>query len=754
MPLSRQPTFAAYIQQEKLSCFYEFLNNTGGLKVTPSLVSCAHAKLNDKTVETFLIEVSGYVKRMPHESRGAKSNLISQLLRNREISVSDQYSGTFANWLTELDQLYGLNSLDKSKEAERKETERKEAERKEAERKEAERKEAERKQAERKEAERKEAERKEAERKEAERKEAERKEAERKEAERKEAERTKNKAFTVQPAFAFGIQKERIRSLYEFLKNDVGGLKVSPPLTSCSELKISDAAVGTFLTEVSGYVKRMPHEVRGAKTNLVAQLLSIRELSISERYAGTFAEWLKALDRVYGLGASPDSKNESSIPYKLLELGIRLVDPNQGVAEIYWKCQGVQKVVVRRADTGKDVVISDSSAGSCRIDLLDVPLKVLVFFQENPKKTHQEILTLPPLPKQEPDPRRQVPVGPIKIEIFEKDYSITAPSGKLALKWRVVGASSVEIVQRDVNGNITFYSPVAPEAEKMLIDEPAPNTKTFLQAKNGGGEVEKELKLPNPMPFLVGCLGVLVLLAFLIIRSCWPAAPAKAPVKPVAGPEFNVSPKTISPGQKVKITWAIPDGRNVQLDGRAVPDSGSREVSGLRTTTVFVFTWTDASKQSRSFRLNVPVESAPQNPANAAPPSSAQAVTAQALTMDFSVSPTSLPAGGGGVVIRWKVTNAASVSLDGQTVNPQGESAVSDITADRSFTLLARDSEGRETRKTLSVTVAQKPNAPVSIDPFVAFQKNCEATGIPADTCRRKAQECKRTGIPADACPF
>ncbi|HEX4478815.1 MAG TPA: right-handed parallel beta-helix repeat-containing protein [Polyangiaceae bacterium] len=99
------------------------------------------------------------------------------------------------------------------------------------------------------------------------------------------------------------------------------------------------------------------------------------------------------------------------------------------------------------------------------------------------------------------------------------------------------------------------------------------------------------------------------------------------------------------------------------------------------------------------------------------------------VILSFSATPPNLPAGGGAVTLAWKVTGAASLSIDSGVGKVTGNSVSVNITATTVFTLTATNTEGTVTATT-AAGIGQNPStdgdryvamvAPTGSESFIA----------------------------------
>jgi uncharacterized repeat protein (TIGR01451 family) len=168
---------------------------------------------------------------------------------------------------------------------------------------------------------------------------------------------------------------------------------------------------------------------------------------------------------------------------------------------------------------------------------------------------------------------------------------------------------------------------------------------------------------------------------------------------------FTATPATITVGSKTTLNWNSTNATQAFINNGVgnVAVDGSTEVSPLVSTT-YKLTLTGAGNQTIDCQVPVTV--------------SADPVPVCEL---FTASPSSLPHGGGNVVLNWKVSQATSVNISPTVgaVNLVGSTNVA-VTQSTNFNLTARDANNDEVSCSVPVTVAGS-NPPLTCSDNVNF---------------------------------
>lgn len=186
------------------------------------------------------------------------------------------------------------------------------------------------------------------------------------------------------------------------------------------------------------------------------------------------------------------------------------------------------------------------------------------------------------------------------------------------LQWRITGAVSATL-----NGQ-----PINPSMGTLTVTPPETTTYTIVATSGGCSPQTTQSQVtvtvntgPNP-------------------GSC-PAITS-----------FNASPSCVLPGQPATLSWAVTNSDTVTINGQSVnPSSGSISVTPTAATTTYTLVASRVGCPSQQVQVTVGMGSSPVINSFTAAPSSIQQNQSSTLS--------------------WSVTGAASVTIDGITVNPQ-----------------------------------------------------------------------------------
>ncbi len=193
-----------------------------------------------------------------------------------------------------------------------------------------------------------------------------------------------------------------------------------------------------------------------------------------------------------------------------------------------------------------------------------------------------------------------------------------------------------------------------------------------------------------------------------------------APVPPPSIFSFDAASPTLIEGYSTTLNWSTFGATSVSIS----PTVG--DVSGLSTTTVspsstttYILTATNTSG-SVSRSLTVTVNPAP--------------IPAPAI-QSFTVSPASLPAGGGNATFTWSASHASSFSLS-SIGNVSGNSYTAYISSTADLTLTATNASGSATASTTVFVSAPvvPPPAPIAPPPAVVVPPTSPVVDRPSPT--------------------
>jgi uncharacterized repeat protein (TIGR01451 family) len=165
---------------------------------------------------------------------------------------------------------------------------------------------------------------------------------------------------------------------------------------------------------------------------------------------------------------------------------------------------------------------------------------------------------------------------------------------------------------------------------------------------------------------------------------------------------FGVTPATITKGQTATLNWATTNATRVTINNGIgeVAASGTVSVAPLATIE-YLLTAYGVSDQKHTCGVVVTVKDIP--------------VETLPKCESFTATPTSLPVGGGNVVLNWTTTNASAVSISPTigSVALNGSTTIA-LGTSTTFTLTATDVKGSTNSCVVAVPVTPPTTAPIS----------------------------------------
>ncbi len=175
---------------------------------------------------------------------------------------------------------------------------------------------------------------------------------------------------------------------------------------------------------------------------------------------------------------------------------------------------------------------------------------------------------------------------------------------------------------------------------------------------------------------------------------------------------FTATPATITKGGSSTLAWTTTNATRVVIDNAIgqVTATGTLLVSPL-TTTEYTMTVYGVGVQSVSCKAKVTVNDVP--------------VTPVPKCENFSATPTTLPNGGGNVLLSWLTTNTTGVSISPiiGTVSSSGTTTAL-ISTTTTFTLIASGVNNQSASCAVTVTVLPPIPAPITCANNVNFSAN------------------------------
>jgi hypothetical protein len=262
------------------------------------------------------------------------------------------------------------------------------------------------------------------------------------------------------------------------------------------------------------------------------------------------------------------------------------------------------------------------------------------------------------------------PPAPVRLEVsmFDADPGVVRAGEAARLRWRVSGASAVEV--QPALGMV--------KAEDMAPVSPRETTRYVLTARGPDGSRTSASTTVT------------------VLRDGASGAP-----RPVL--ELTASAARVAPDGRVTLRWTAQNLGRVTLLPKfgAVRPQGSMEVL-MHATTTFRLTGVTANRQTIERELTVVVDPALAVRNNTAP---------GRPVVNFTANPATIPPGGT-ATLAWNVQNAQAVFLEGVGRVPvQNQYAVRPA-ATTTYRLTVTGPDGQNYNALTTVTVAQGGNVP------------------------------------------
>jgi len=164
---------------------------------------------------------------------------------------------------------------------------------------------------------------------------------------------------------------------------------------------------------------------------------------------------------------------------------------------------------------------------------------------------------------------------------------------------------------------------------------------------------------------------------------------ATVTVVPQPAYTFTATPSSITAGQSATLAWEVQGARSIALQGQPVAAKGSSVVSPTETT-AYVLRMVFWDNSTKDLTATVNITAAPLPP-----------------TYSFSASPASIAAGES-ATLRWSVSSAKTVTLNGQPVAAQGAQVVTPTqTTTYTLHIVFDDDSTQDLSTTVTVTSPQ-----------------------------------------------
>jgi uncharacterized Zn-binding protein involved in type VI secretion len=165
-------------------------------------------------------------------------------------------------------------------------------------------------------------------------------------------------------------------------------------------------------------------------------------------------------------------------------------------------------------------------------------------------------------------------------------------------------------------------------------------------------------------------------------------------------------------GDPITLKWTVKHAQSVKLDGESVAAQGSKQVRPLNP--VNTYTLTVVSLEGETFERKITVTV----PATPTP-------VPQPIRINFTADQYTLPNMGSCTTLRWTVSNAQNVRLDGTPVASQGSQRVCPQSLTNNYRLTATASGGRSAEELVTITVTPQAQLSLTADQYTLQQGYC-----------------------------
>jgi uncharacterized Zn-binding protein involved in type VI secretion len=165
-------------------------------------------------------------------------------------------------------------------------------------------------------------------------------------------------------------------------------------------------------------------------------------------------------------------------------------------------------------------------------------------------------------------------------------------------------------------------------------------------------------------------------------------------------------------GDPITLKWVVKHAQSVQLNGESVPLQGSEQVTPLEPTNTYILEVVSLEGEAYERKITITV---PATPTPTPPP----------ISINFTADQTTLLSLGECTTLRWTVSNAQTVRLDGETVASEGSKRVCPPSLTNNYRLTAVAASGKSTEKTVTINVTPQAQLSLSADQTTLTQGQC-----------------------------
>ncbi len=172
---------------------------------------------------------------------------------------------------------------------------------------------------------------------------------------------------------------------------------------------------------------------------------------------------------------------------------------------------------------------------------------------------------------------------------------------------------------------------------------------------------------------------------------------------PAVAMTFKADKSTVKLGECATLKWQVEHAQEVRLDGESVPEVGQRKVCPQEASKIYRLTALALTGKTTEQTVELTVPPTPAPPAG--------------VEIEFSAEATSVLYGDC-VNLKWAVTNAQAVLLEGQKVGPSGKQSVCPTEPVTTYTLVVQPLEGQLVEQTVILNVPSTPTPTATTTPM------------------------------------
>lgn len=193
--------------------------------------------------------------------------------------------------------------------------------------------------------------------------------------------------------------------------------------------------------------------------------------------------------------------------------------------------------------------------------------------------------------------------------------------------------------------------------------------------------------------------------------------PPTPPPPPEVEIDFAADQTIVNYGSCTILRWSVKNVQAVRLDGEQVGSQGTREVCPKEPANTYRLLVDPLEGEiiERAVAINVPATPTPTPTPTPKPKPVYINFTADQYTLRARECTT----------LRWTVSNAHTVRLDGTTVASQSSQRVCPLSLTNNYRLTAIGSNGQSAEETVTITVMPQPQLSLTVDQGILQQGSC-----------------------------